>query len=256
MATRTRKYGEFCWFNMLTPRPAEAMAFFGQLLGWEFFEMPGVGHGVRAEGRDVGGLFDLHGPSTPPGCLAMIGVMVKVERADDTARKVNELGGKAQPPFDIGEQGRMSVCFDPNGAQFDIWEPRKMAGTDVDSLAHGAPTWFETLTTDAERATAFYTGLFGWAAQTMPMPDGEYTLFKLDNVPVAGMLKLTPQMAGIPPHWGTYFAVNDVEAAARLAGELGGKVCVPLHDVAGVGRFCGITSPQGVMFFVIQYLRT
>ena len=27
----------------------------------------------------------------------------------------------------------MAVCFDPNGAQFDVWEPKKSPGTDVDT---------------------------------------------------------------------------------------------------------------------------
>ena len=35
---------------------------------------------------------------------------------------------------------------------------------------------------------------------------------------------------------------------------LGGKVFVPLLDVPGIGRFCGITSPQGVHFYVISYI--
>jgi hypothetical protein len=38
-------------------------------------------------------------------------------------------------------------------------------------------------------------------------------------------------------------------------GGLGGKICVPAHDIAGVGRFYGITSPQGVMFYLIKYTR-
>jgi predicted enzyme related to lactoylglutathione lyase len=57
------------------------------------------------------------------------------------------------------------------------------------------------------------------------------------------------------PHWGTYFTVTDVNAAARLAVELDAKLCVPLTDVPGVGRFCGITSPQGVTLYVITYAR-
>ena len=59
--------------------------------------------------------------------------MVKVESADATADKVNALGGKAMPPFDIMQNGRMAVCFDPNGAQFDLWQPKKEPGTDVDT---------------------------------------------------------------------------------------------------------------------------
>src|SRR4051794_40467551 len=66
MATGTRKAGDFCWINMLTPRAAEAMGFFGRVLGWTYFEMPGLGHGMRVGGRDIGGLFDLEGPNPPP----------------------------------------------------------------------------------------------------------------------------------------------------------------------------------------------
>jgi len=36
------------------------------------------------------------------------------------AEKVSALGGTARPAFDIGDQGRMAVCFDPNGAEFDV----------------------------------------------------------------------------------------------------------------------------------------
>ena len=70
MATGTRKTGEFCWINMLTPQPEQAREFFGQILGWSYFEMPGLGHGVKVAGRDIGGLFDLEGPNTPPGAEA------------------------------------------------------------------------------------------------------------------------------------------------------------------------------------------
>ena len=80
--------------------------------------------------------------------------MVKVDSADATCEKVASLGGQAKPAFDIMDQGRMAVCFDPNGAEFDVWEPRRIHGTDVDTTQHGAPSWFETLTTDVDRAAS------------------------------------------------------------------------------------------------------
>jgi len=47
--------------------------------------------------------------------------------------------------------------------------------------------------------------------------------------------------------------VKDVGASAREAVELGANLCVPVRDIQGVGRFCGVTSPQGVTFYLVQY---
>jgi predicted enzyme related to lactoylglutathione lyase len=253
MATGTRKTGEFCWINMLTPQPAEARAFFGKLLGWTYVEIPGMGHRVQVDGHDIGGLFDLESPQTPKGTPPLIGVMVKVDSADAIVEQVAALGGKARPAFDIIDQGRMAVCNDPNGAQFDVWEPKKGPGTDADSTHNGAPSWFETMTTDVERAATFYSGLFGWTPEAMSMPGWNYTTFKLGTAYVAGMMEIKPEMGKIPPHWATYFTVDDTDRTAREAVELGAKLCVPVQDIPGIGRFCGITSPHGVMFYVIKY---
>jgi predicted enzyme related to lactoylglutathione lyase len=68
------------------------------------------------------------------------------------------------------------------------------------------------------------------------------------------MMQPNPGMKGMPPQWATYFTVNDADETAKKAAELGGTVIVPPMDIPTVGRFCGITSPQGVMFLVIKYL--
>jgi predicted enzyme related to lactoylglutathione lyase len=253
MTTGTRKTGEFCWSNMLTPQPEQARAFFGQLLGWRYGEIPGLGHVVKVGGRDIGGVFDLAGPNTPPGTPPHIGVMVKVESADAVGAKVTSLGGKAKPAFDIKDQGRMAACTDPNGARFDVWEPKKFLGTNADSTLHGAPSWFETMTIDVDRTAKFYSELFGWTPEVMPMPGANYTTFKHGGADVAGMMQITPQMGELRPHWTTYFSVKDADATAREAVNLGAKLCMTMKDVPGVSRFCGITSPQGVTFRVVQY---
>ncbi len=78
MAKGLRRTGDFCWINMLTPAPAAARAFFAELLGWAYAEIPGVGHTILVDGHAVGGLFDLASPQTPAGTPPLIGVMVKV----------------------------------------------------------------------------------------------------------------------------------------------------------------------------------
>ena len=130
-----------------------------------------------------------------------------------------------------------------------------MHGTDVDTPSTCAPCWFETLTNDVDRATEFYTGLFDWTPEVMPMPGYDYTTFKLGDVYVAGLMQITPEMGTMRSHWGTYFTVKDVDETAREAVGLGARLCVPVRDIPGVGRFCGITSPQGVTFYAIKYSR-
>lgn len=253
MRSGMRKPGEFCWINILSPRPEEACAFFSTVLGWTCFEMGGIGYGLRVGGKQFGGLFDVVSPRTPTGTPPVIGVMIKVENADATAEKIRSLGGKAEPAFDVMNAGRMAVCRDPNGANFDVWEPRALAGTEVDSNLHGAPSWFETLTTDVDRASRFYSALFGWVPGKKPLPHFTYTTFKLGDTLVAGMLPIMPQMGNLSPHWATNFTVTDVDEAARVAVTLGATICVPAQEIPGVGRFAGITSPQGVRFFVVHY---
>ncbi|MBI3567942.1 MAG: VOC family protein [Gemmatimonadetes bacterium] len=254
MTVGMRRAGEFCWMNMITPEPAKARAFYATLLGWTYVEMPGMGHRVQGQGRDIGALFDIAAPGTPPGTPSHIGVMIKIDDAESFIAKVTSLGGTTMPVMEIGEAGRMVSATDPNGARFDVWQAKRMTGSDVDSHLHGAPTWFETLTTDVDRAAAFYTALFGWTAVTTPMEGGAYTTFALDGTPLAGMMQITQSMDAVKPHWGTYFAVDDVDRAAKVAVELGATLTVPVRDIPGVGRFCGIDSPQGVFFYLIKFL--
>jgi len=254
MTKGTRGNGEFCWFNMLTPQPAKAQAFFKELLGWTYSELPGVGHIVQVDGHDVGGMFDVAAPQTPPGTPPQIGVMVKVESADATAKKAQSLGGTVRQVFDVFDHGRLAVIDDPNGANIDVWEARKHVGADVDSQAHGAPTWFETMTSDVAKATKFYTSLFGWTTEVKePVPGMKYTLFKQAGKPVGGLMGIVPSMGPVKPHWAVNFAVRDVDAAASTATRLGAKITVPPTDIPTVGRFCGIASPQGVAFYVLKW---
>jgi hypothetical protein len=59
-------------------------------------------------------------------------------------------------------------------------------------------------------------------------------------------------MAGVPPHWMVYFMVEEADAAAARAGELGATTIVPPTDIPTVGRFAMMKDPQGAAFAVIR----
>jgi predicted enzyme related to lactoylglutathione lyase len=118
---------------------------------------------------------------------------------------------------------------------------------------HGAISWSELLTSDMNAAKSFYGQLFGWAYEDAPMDDKTYTLVKVNGEEVAGIMTTPPEAGQMPPAWGVYVTVDDVDTAAKKAVALGGKVYLPPKDIPEVGRFCVIGDPQGAVISMITY---
>ena len=120
---------------------------------------------------------------------------------------------------------------------------------------HGAFSWNELMTTDPEAALKFYQPLFGWTIEKMTMPGMVYNVVKTSDASVGGIMKLPKEAAagGMPPTWVSYVTVDDVDATAKRATELGGKVVHGPTDIPGVGRFAVIVDPQGAAVNVITY---
>ena len=119
----------------------------------------------------------------------------------------------------------------------------------------GAFSWNELMTSDPAAALDFYVTLFGWQTQKMAMPGGDYHVLNVGQTAVGGVMALPPEAraGGMPPAWGSYVTVADVDATARRAAELGGKVVHGPHDIPGVGRMAVIVDPQGAALNVISY---
>ena len=120
---------------------------------------------------------------------------------------------------------------------------------------HGAVSWYELMTTDVDAAAKFYTQLLGWETEETKMTDGsKYVMIKVNGKPVGGMMKTPPQAQGVPPYWGLYVTVNDLDAAAKKVQELGGKILVPPTEITdAAARFCVIQDPQGAVISLITY---
>lgn len=118
---------------------------------------------------------------------------------------------------------------------------------------HGAFSWAELLTTDPDKAAAFYGRLFGWTCDTMDMGSGPYRVVKVGDASVGGIMAIPQQSAGMPPTWGSYVTVTAVDETVALCQQLGGKVLVPPMDVPGVGRMAVLLDPQGAAINVITY---
>jgi predicted enzyme related to lactoylglutathione lyase len=244
-----RPAGHFCWINVVTPNPDADRAFYTEVLGWTFSEIPGMGWRVLVGGQQAGGLFpNVTGDGTthPPG----IGVMVRVEDAATMAARMRALGGRASEPIPVG-LGIMVDGADPEGAGIDLWQAGAEASALHDPMAEGAPFWFELLSRDVPRAVAFYRDLFGWTAAAHPVGDPPYTVLSCNGEGIGGIMPVTPAMGNPPAFWGVYMHVGDVDGALARTRAAGGSVCLEAHDIPGVGRIAGVVSPRGVMFYVM-----
>lgn len=237
------------YVELVTPDQEGAKAFYGPLFGWELEDVPlgdaGYYVAVGKEGDSVAGI---SGPM--PGMddhPAFWVVYLTVDDVDAVTAKVAAAGGRVDAePFDVMDLGRMSAIADPTGARVNLWQAGATIGT-VRANEPGTPIWHELVTPDVPAATAFYADVLGVSWEDQPMGEGPpYTCLVVDGRQVGGAMP--PPMEGIPPYWGVYFAVEDVDAAIERATGLGATVVAPAFDVPGVGRMAVLADPQGGMF--------
>jgi predicted enzyme related to lactoylglutathione lyase len=248
--------GTVTWVDLMTTDPTGVQKFYGELFGWTFdIGGPETNHYAMAKlgGANVGGV----GPQ-PPGAQfpPAWSVYFASDDVDATIAKVKELGGNlVMGPMDVMEEGRLAFFADPTGAHFGVWQAKRHHGAQVIDEP-GAMCWHEVATPDAAKARDFYCRLFGLEPQKMQTDQANFEYYTLHKGPkvVGGVLQMTKEWAGVPPHWMSYFAVADTDDAAKKITALGGKVSVPPFDTP-YGRIAVVNDPSGAVFSIIKQSR-
>jgi uncharacterized protein len=288
-----------CWVDTSQPDPEAAVEFYGGLFGWEFEDvMPSSSEGKYFIARNEAtssSIFDISGDrrsgevaavrsipeAAPP--TATWNTYFWVDSADEAASKVRDAGGGVvMESFDFIDACRMAVFTDPEGAAFCVWEAKEHKGArlvnDPGSLV------FNGLNTrDVEGAKSFYGSVFGW--QTGPIGGGAegWTLpgygdwLEREHHPdlrkqmaaagapegfediVSSIIPIADDQPDTPAHWSVTFAVDDADATAAKATELGGKVIVPPFDApwstaAYTIRITVVGDPQGATFSASKFV--
>ena len=115
----------------------------------------------------------------------------------------------------------------------------------------GTFCWADLGTDDAAAAKGFYTGLFGWDAEDMPMGDqGVYTMFMLEGRRVCALYGR--QVGEGPPAWLSYVSVDDAKTVTAAARAAGAQVIHDPIDVFDAGRMAVLQDPTGAVFAVWQ----
>ena len=266
-----------CWVDTSQPDPEAAVPFYRGLFGWDFENvMPegseGAYHIGRIRGGDVAAIGSIPAGAPP---MAMWNTYVWVDDADETAAKARDAGGAvAMEPFDVMDAGRMAVVVDPEGAAIFAWQAKQHKGAQVVN-EHGSLNFNGLATRDPAAAEAFYGAVFGW--RLLALPSGPMWALPGygDHLEQAtpGLREQMAQMGApegfidvvaalepiadgdddTPAHWSVTFGVDDVDATAAKAEELGGTVVSGPVDVPW-SRRAVITDPQGATFIASQFV--
>jgi uncharacterized protein len=112
-------------------------------------------------------------------------------------------------------------------------------------------------TSDSGDARSFYTRLFGWdgVAELTASAAGAFTMLRRGGREVAVLYRQMPEAraAGAPPHWISFISVDDADATAARANELGGAaVFREPFDVLDAGCVAAIRDPTGALVSLWQ----
>jgi predicted enzyme related to lactoylglutathione lyase len=254
--------GSFVWYELLTPDPDGAKAFYDQVVGWNIAAEAQFPNGYRmigrSDGKSAGGVMPINDEMRDHGAKPTWLGYLSVADADLVADAILADGGQVHlPPFDIPGVGRMAMVTDPWGAPFYIMRPIPPADdpeaiSDVfDPMKAGHVRWNELSTGDPAGAVAFYGKHFGWAQEgCMEMGDlGQYQFIQHDN---AGIGAIMPLMPGMPQAaWSYYIGVDDIDRAARAIADGGGSIMQEPMEIPGGEYALNATDPQDASFGLV-----
>lgn len=241
----------FSWLDMHSTDPDASKAFYCGLFDWTFVDEPIPGGSIytmfQLNGHDVAAMRAISDEQKADGHPSYWSSYISCDDIDATVERAKKAGAQIlMPVFDVMDAGRMTMMRAPGEEFVALWEAKNHIGAKVCNIP-GSLIWNELMTRDVEKSTAFYVEALGWEASEN---DG-YTFFTNNGRGAAGMMPIGDTMEGVPPHWGVYFAVENMDESIAKLRELGGRSLMPpFPSSAGIIAPC--IDPQGASFTMIQ----
>jgi predicted enzyme related to lactoylglutathione lyase len=242
--------GRIVWHDLMTIDLERSREFYKGLFGWTTVqqEMGPMGSYtvILHRGQPVGGMV----PTEPRlGLPTHWLAYLTVGDVDGLCERIVKLGGRvAVEPRGLEGVGRFAILHDPAAGVFSAIQMGDEMAVPPRSRDQGSIYWDQLLTRDSDRMAKFYGEVCGWTVDRYEMGDqGDYGIFKRGGESVAGMFPLADD-DGRKHGWLVYVAVDDVEASAEKAKELGGEVVAGPDIIYGIGKYAMIRdTTQGVV---------
>lgn len=245
--------GHVAWHDLVTPDLEVSKAFYSGLFGWTWRapssgkdvtyvvgEMTGVAMAGLAESSE-----DKGNPSQWITYFAVNDVHRSVKLATDSGAKV-----VVKPTTTGSWHDESALLTDPQGAAFALMKPGVRPNDSVTALINGW-LWVELWTVNTDDARQFYAWLLGYNAKRVTVAGQDYTLFRRDTLPVAGLLEIP--VKDVRPNWLPTIRVADVKATVARAVSLGGRVIMAPRDDVRNSTVAIIADPTGAALTLQQW---
>lgn len=257
--------GSFIWYELMTPDPDGAKAFYDSVVGWSIADAgtadaSGIEyrHIQRGDGGFTGGVLkitpEMSGHGARPCWLGYLHVV----DVDAEAAKIEGEGGKIlMSAADIPGAGRIAMVTDPQGVPIYIMTPKPPEGREgevsgaYNRNADQHVSWNELLTPDPEGAKAFYSRHFPFEFnESMPMGEmGNYDFIDHGGEMI-GAIMLKPKDVPVGG-WNYYIHVPDIDASTTATKAGGGQVLQGPMEVPGGDWVMNGIDPQGAPFSLV-----
>ena len=254
--------GSFFWYELMTPDPGAAKAFYDAVVGWDIEPEPTGQLDYRMiclkGGGNAGGVLRLSDEMREHGARPMWLGYIGVDDVDAVVAATVADGAKVlMPAWDVPEVGRIAMVIDPQGAPVYLMTPFGPRETDeqkrgvfsLDQPQH--VRWNELSTTDPDAAIAFYGRHFGWRQEgDMDMGEmGKYQFLYDGEVMIGAVMPKMPQMP--VSLWSFYIGVDDIDRAADAIRAGGGQILVEPMEIPGGEYSINALDPQGAAFGLV-----
>jgi predicted enzyme related to lactoylglutathione lyase len=264
--------GTFCWADLLPVEQGRAIDFYAELAGWnaavggaEFggyalafgggdVESPSaMAAGLNPSIATIRGFHESAGREAPPMEPGWT-VYLATEDLEATVASVLAAGGQQLiPRMDVPGMGASTLCADPTGAAFGLWQSTGHDGFGVFGEP-GAFCWAEVYSTDVAASRDFFVEALGLESTTL-RESPEFTYYQLTVPGQAaasfGVMQMPASLGDAPSHLGAYLFVSGVDAAAARAAEQGGAVVNTPFD-SPFGRMATLTDSEGATINIVD----
>ncbi len=253
------EHGAFIWYELKTPDPAGAKAFYDGVVGWDIeaagSTMPnGSEYRMirRKDGGFAGGVLTLTPKMAAGGMQPFWAGYIHHPDVDGAVKAITQAGGTAfMEPMDMAGVGRMAMLADPQGAIIHVMNPTPPADqpdATSDVFDYTRPQhmrWNELQTADQDAAVELYCRLFGWSQDgAMPMGAmGDYKFISREGRMIGAIM---PKMADMPRSaWTYYVGVDDIDRAAAAVTATGGSHLGDIQQIPGGDYALHVADAQG-----------